>query len=51
MAGLLRMWIDGESHLLKAGDSYSVRLEQEYWSINPSTEEDTVLVWTVTYTR
>ena len=47
LKGELDMWIDGECHRLKEGDSYTFLSSTPHWSSNPGPGE-TVFIWVVT---
>ena len=49
VSGQLQMHFEGRSFGLSAGDSYSLRVDEAHFSINPSLDYPSVLVWTVTY--
>lgn len=47
LSGQLKLWIDGEVHFLKEGDSFSFPSTLPHKSSNPTNEETTVL-WCIT---
>lgn len=49
VSGQLQMHFDGRQFDLDTGDSYSFRVDEPHFSINPSPDHPAVLVWTVTY--
>ena len=49
VSGQLQMHFEGRSFDRGAGDSYSLRVDEAHFSINPSLDHPAVPVWTVTY--
>ena len=47
ISGVLRLWIDEEEVLLRAGDSFAFESDKPHRYDNPSSEE-TVVIWAVT---
>ena len=45
LSGQLELTIDGHRHLLEAGDSFSFKSDLRHRYVNPSTSEDTLVVW------
>lgn len=49
LQGVLELWIDGEKFILNAGDSYRFDRSSIYHFRNPSTTEQTVIIWVGVY--
>ena len=45
LSGTLELTIDREVHLLQAGDSFSFKSSQSHRYANPSSTEETIVVW------
>ena len=45
ISGVLELTIDGKTHVMEAGDSFSFKSRLKHRYANPSGSEDTVVVW------
>jgi quercetin dioxygenase-like cupin family protein len=45
LSGQLELSIDNKKYLLEAGDSFSFKSQLKHRYVNPSIDEDTVVVW------
>jgi transcriptional regulator with XRE-family HTH domain len=45
ISGILELTLDGKTHALKAGDSFSFKSRLKHRYANPSSTQDTVVVW------